>query len=122
MKLRTKGRRPLINFVKTTIETIVELLDKDPWTSLIDNMASYTGVAFNYKEFIEDLKAVQQNPEQFKILQKEVESELQKKTDNERVRIIFRRVWASMVYTSGNMVLMAEELRELDEQPKIKQG
>ena len=57
LKLRTQGRKPLINFVSTTIETIVELIEKEHWTKLVDNMASYTGVILNYKEFFEDIQA-----------------------------------------------------------------
>jgi hypothetical protein len=108
------GKQPLLNFIKTTIETIVEIDNQDPAFAFANNAASYIGVLLNNKGFVEDLKAVVEKPSLLSALKDFALEDLKNRTTNERLIIIFNRVWMSLLFDVSNYKEMKKELDQLD--------
>ncbi|MCW8966147.1 MAG: hypothetical protein OQK82_05625, partial [Candidatus Pacearchaeota archaeon] len=55
-------KTPLENLMNTTIETIIEAINHEPWFAFVNNGFAITGIAINHKALYQNIKEVQSNP------------------------------------------------------------
>lgn len=110
--------KPLKNLMNATIETIIEGIEREPWTAFINNTVAFTGVAFNYKELIEQIKETQANPSKLEELEKAAQQKWGKHYDNTLVHKMFQLIWAAVLYKVNTIIAVKELIEEYRDQPK----
>jgi len=112
--------KPLENLMNTTIETIIEAIEKKPWTAFINNTVAFTGVIINNKGLIEDIKKVQGSPTLITEMEERAVQRFGKKYENELVSKIFKMVWAAVVFNISTVIAIDEVVREHNHDKALK--
>ncbi len=110
--------KPLENLMLTTIETIVEGVEKEPWTAFINNAASYTGVMLNYKGLVKDIAEVREEPSKLLAMEEQAIKKFGKNYENSLVSNIFKLIWSAVVYNISTTISIAELIEEHNSQPR----
>lgn len=111
------AKKPLENLMDATIETIIEAIEHKPWHAFINNGVVFTGVAINHEELYAEILAVKENPSVLIEMEKRSVEKFGKKKSNRIASIIFRHVWAMIMYNLSSILEIAKELKELKESP-----
>lgn len=97
--------KPLKRLMFATIETIMEGINREPWTAFINNGFDFTGVMFNHKLLVTQIVEAKSNPILLENLEKEAIDKWGKKYENSLVSKIFKLAWAALLY---NVATVAE--------------
>ena len=115
------GKQPLKNCIKTAIETIIEASNNAPPIAYVNNAAACVGFLWNHQQFVDEVREVINNPFLLDELQAVALEEMEKRSTNKRLKIIFKHVWICIVFDFKTMLLMKRELEELEsDMPKIQ--
>lgn len=104
--------QPLKKLMLTTIETIIEGVEKEPWTAFINNTFDFASIVFNYKELVEQIKAAKENPQILAELKQEASNKWGKKYENTLISRIFDLVWAAILYKVATIIEVDKLVRE----------
>jgi hypothetical protein len=91
-------RDPLEKLMLTTIETIIEGVEKKPWTAFINNTFAFTSVVFKYGELISKIEEAKNNPQYLEGLKQKANEKWGSKYKDGLVADIFDLIWAAMLY------------------------
>jgi len=112
--------KPLKNLMLATIETIIEGVEREPWTAFINNTVAFTGVAFNYKQLIEEIKETKANPQKLVELEQAAQKKWGKEYDNTLVQKMFQLIWASVLYKVNTIIAIKELVEEFKHDKALK--
>lgn len=93
--------KPLKRLTLAIIETIVEGIEKKPWTAFINNTFDFTAVTFNHKQLVEEIMDAKADPEIMEALEQEACEKWADKYSDHIAKKIFQIAWAALLYNVG---------------------
>lgn len=105
-------KQPLKKLMLTTIETIIEGIEKEPWTAFINNTFNFTGVVFSYKQLVKEIQEAKENPAIMEELKQEASNKWGDKYDNTLISRIFDLIWASILYKVATVIEITNIVQE----------
>ena len=91
----------LTELAKVIAETIIEGIQKKPWTAFIDNTFDLGDVAFRNKQLVRDFLAVEKDPELLELVRVQVlDHPKVKEFGEEKGGRIFNVIWGALIYNS----------------------
>ena len=102
-----------------TIETIMEGINKEPWTAFINNGFDFTAVMFNHKLLVDQIQDAAKHPDILQALEDEIDAKFGKRYP--KVRKIFKLVWAALIFKVNTIIEITEVIKEDqgNEPPKL---
>ena len=95
----------LTKLTEAIAETIVEAIQKKPWTAFINNTFAFSDVALKNKSLVEDFKAVEENPELLEDLKTAVLNHRKvKELGEEKAGRIFNAIWMAIIFNSKTVL------------------
>jgi C4-dicarboxylate transporter len=104
--------KQLKKLMNTTIETIIEGMEHQPWTAFINNTIAFGGVMMNNQELVQDIREAKKNLSILSDLENEAMQNFGNKQSAQIVAIVFKHVWAAVVYNVGTVDAIIEDIAE----------
>ncbi|OED34273.1 hypothetical protein AB832_07910 [Flavobacteriaceae bacterium (ex Bugula neritina AB1)] len=86
-------------------ETIIEAIQKKPWTAYVNNTFTVSSVVFEHKHLVSDFLAVEKDQSLLDDLQTEVMNHPKlKELGEDKAARIFKNVWAMIIFNSRGVL------------------
>jgi hypothetical protein len=96
-----EGLPVLTNLARTIAETVIEAIQKKPWTAFIDNTFDFGDVAFKNKKLVQEFAEVANNPDLLDKVRADVLSHPKvKEFGEEKGGQVFNVIWQALVFNS----------------------
>jgi hypothetical protein len=102
--------QPLKRLMLATIETIMEGINKEPWTAFINNGFDFTAVMFNHKLLVDQIQDAAKHPDILQKLEDEIDSKFGQQ--HPKVRQIFKLVWAALIFKVNTIIEISKIVKE----------
>lgn len=110
--------KPLERLMLTTIETIIEGIEKEPWTAFINNTFDFTSVMLNNKKLIVEIVEAKNDPNVMGQLEAKAVDKFGKRFSNSLVAKIFQLSWAALLFNVATVAEIDKVVREYNDQPE----
>ena len=95
------------------VETVVEAIQKKPWTAYINNTFDMAGLAFDNKKLAKEFVQINSNPNLLKQIESSVLNHPKLKPLSADKSIeIFRVVWTTIVFNASSILKIKSILQE----------